>query len=112
MRDDVLRRRQHRRRYGLVLRVTGHGGGLMCSLVAPSRVGIIVYPRVSSQLIGPAEAFGAAGERAYVWFLPRVGSYVSRLMFEAVKGLFAEGAFVGSGQVLSLIVRKASDQRW
>lgn len=37
--------------------------------------------------------------------LPRMGSYVSCLMLEAVKGLIAEGTFVGARQVLPFIVR-------
>ena len=65
---------------------------------------------MSSQLVGPAEAFGASRKGASVRFLARVGSDVSGLMLEAVKGLIAEGAFVGSRQVLSFVVREASDQ--
>ena len=51
VRDDVLWRRHHRSRYGLVLSIGCHGGGLMGSLVAPPRIWVVVDPRMSSQLV-------------------------------------------------------------
>lgn len=52
----------------------------MC-LVAPSRIRVVVYPRMSSQLIRATKAFGTAGERTSVGFLARMSPDVSRLMF-------------------------------
>ena len=106
----MLRRRHHGRRYGLVSSVGIHGGVLVRSLVASSRVWVVVYPRVSSQLIRATEAFRAAEKGAPMGLFARVCAYVSCLVLEAVKGLIAERAFVGSRQILSLVFWKASDQ--
>lgn len=63
-----------------------------------------------SQLVGPTEAFGAAGELAAMWLLARVCSYVPGLMFQTVEGLIAEGAFVGTRQVLSFVFGESTHQ--
>ena len=38
----MRRERQGGRRDGLLLRVACHGSGLVCSLVVPSRIGVVV----------------------------------------------------------------------
>jgi len=91
----------------------GHGGAvlhaildglvhLLC-LVTPSRVGVVVYPRVAGQLVGAGEAFGAAVELAGVRLLAGMGANVSGLMLETVEGFIAQGTLVGSGQILSVL---------
>lgn len=80
----------------------GSGGG-MCSsdmlFVAAPRVGVAVDARVAGQLVGAAEAFGASRELTAMWLLARVGADVARLVLETVKGLVAERALVGTGEV-------------
>ena len=82
----------------------GSSGGNGMLLVASARVGVIVYSRVSSQLVGSAEALGAAGKLARVWLLARVGANVSRLMFKAVKSLVAQRTLVWTRQVRTMIL--------
>ena len=79
----------------MVLRVACHGGHVVC-LVTPSRVWVVVNPRVTSQLVRPAEAFCATWKRASVWLLSRVCSYVPCLVFQSVEALIAQRALVRS----------------
>jgi hypothetical protein len=62
---------------------------------ASSRVWIVVDPRVSSELVGSAEALRAARELAGVRLLTGMGADVPGLVFQAVKGLLADGTLVG-----------------
>lgn len=78
--------------------------------VAPSRVGVVVYPRMPRQLIGPTEAFRTPWKLAAVWLFARMCSDVSCLMFQAVECLIAQRALVWARQVLSLIVGQSSYQ--
>lgn len=64
----------------VILRVACHGGhGVI--LVTPSRVRIVVDAGMPGQLVGPAEAFGAAGKGAPVRLLARMCPDVSGLVF-------------------------------
>ena len=67
-------------------------------------------PRVSSQLVRPAEAFGAARKLTTVRFLARMCPDVSCLMLQAVKGLIAEWALVGSREILAFVLGQAAHQ--
>jgi hypothetical protein len=60
-------------------------------------------PRVPGQLVGSGEALGAALELAGVRLLAGMGSNVSGLVLEAVEGLVAERALVGTGEIWSLL---------
>ena len=82
----------------------GSGGSMLLLLVASSRVGVVVYPRVPGELVGPAESFGASGERACMGLLAGMGADVTGLVLEAVEGLLAQRTLVGAGQVLTGLV--------
>lgn len=58
-------------------------------LVAATRIGVVVYARVTGQLVGSAEALRATWKLAGVRLFARVRSNVSRLMLESMKGLIA-----------------------
>ena len=86
---------------GLVLSVGVHG----CDIVGvgfgvAAGVGVVVDAGMPGQFVGAGEPFTAARELTGVWFFAGVGSDVSGLMLESVKGFVAEGAFVGSWEVL------------
>lgn len=83
------------------LRSTSGSGGEGMLLVASSRVGVVVYPRVPGELVGAGEALRAAWELAGVRLLAGVSADVPRLVLEAVEGLLAERTLVGTGQVCS-----------
>ena len=69
---------------------------LLLTLVASSRVRVVVNARVTGQLIRAGELLGAPGELAGMGFLSSVSTNVSRLVLQAVEGLLAEGALVRS----------------
>ena len=98
-RSNVLggRRRRHH-----VTRLHGSGehGVRLLALVASSRVGVIVYPRVPGQLIGSRELLAAARELAGMGLLSGVGANVPSLMLQAVEGLVAERALVGPRELV------------
>lgn len=73
---------------------------LLGSLVAATRVGVVVNSRVAGELVGAGELLAAAGELAGVRLLASVGADVSRLVLEAVEGLVTEGALVGARQLV------------
>lgn len=75
---------------------------LLC-LVASSRVGVVVNPRVSSQFVRARKLLAAARELAGVGFLSSVGADVSSLVLKTVEGLLTERALVGSGQLIGVI---------
>lgn len=79
LRDDA-RRRHHHFRCLLVMHVSGRSGDGM-DLLAPSRVWIIVYPGVSSELIRSTKLLAAAGKGAFVRLLASVSSDMSGLVF-------------------------------
>lgn len=81
----------------------GCGGGDML-LVSSSRVGVIVYSRVSRQLIGPAESLGAARELAGMWLLAGVGADMTGLVLQAMEGFVAKRALVGSWQIRAVLI--------
>lgn len=82
---------------------SGSRGGDML-LVSASRVGVVVYPRVPGELVGPAEALRASGEGAGVRLLARVGANMASLVLEAVEGLLAQRALVRAREVVPLVV--------
>lgn len=63
--------------------------GCRMLLVTAPRVWVAMNSRMTSQLVGSAEAFGAAWKLACVRFLARVCADVSRLMFQTVEGFVA-----------------------
>jgi hypothetical protein len=71
------------------------GGCMVLLAFATSRVRVVVDPRVSSELVGSAEALGAAWELAGVRLLAGMGADVPGLVLQAVKGLLADGTLVG-----------------
>ena len=75
-------------------------GVVSSTAIAAPAVGVAVDAGMAGQLVGAGEAFAAAGELAGVGLLPRVGPDVSSLMLEAVEGLGAHGALVGSREVV------------
>ena len=83
---------------------------LLC-LVPPSRVGVVVYPRVASQLVGAGKFLAAARELAGVWLLASMGADVPRLVLQAVEGLVAERALVGTGQLVRVLRRLGARER-
>jgi hypothetical protein len=62
---------------------------------------------MSSQFVGSREALRAAGELAGVRLFAGMCANMSGLMFQSVKGLLAQGAFVGSGEILSVVAMLA-----
>jgi hypothetical protein len=96
-----------------VLHAVGYGllDGLGV-LVAPPRVGVVVYPRVAGELVGSREAFGAAGELAGVRLLAGVGSNMAGLVLQTVESLVTKRAFVGSRQVLAVVPVHAPIHVW
>lgn len=83
----------------------------MLCLVTPSRIGIVVYPRVSSELIGTRESLCAARELTGVRLLARVRSNVSGLMLETVEGLIAERTLVRTWEILSVLAMLTPNHR-
>lgn len=80
----------------------GDGGSML--LVASPGVGVVVYPRVAGELVRAGEALCAAGELAGVGLLSSVGADVTGLVLKAVEGLVTERAFVGTRQVLPVVL--------
>ena len=78
-------------------------------LVAPPRVGVVVNPRVTGQLVGAGEALGAARELAGVRLLAGMGADMPGLVFQAVEGLITQGALVGPGQIRTVLAVGAAD---
>lgn len=62
------------------MHISGRSGDGM-DLLAPSRVWIVVNPRMSSELIRSTKLFAAAGKGAFVRLLAGVSSDMSGLMF-------------------------------
>jgi hypothetical protein len=76
----------------------------MLGLVTSSRVGVVVYPGVTGELVGAGEALGATWILAGMGFLAGMCADMPGLMFEAVEGPVAERALVRSGEVLVHLV--------
>jgi hypothetical protein len=73
---------------------------LVLTLVAPARVGVVMYPGVTSQLVWARELLAAAGELAGVRLLSSVRSNMAGLVLQAMEGLVAERTFVWPGQLV------------
>lgn len=82
---------------------------LLLALVASPGVGVAVYPRVPGQLVRARELLAAARELAGMRLLAGVGADVSSLVLQAVEGLVAERALVGTGK---LVGRLGSLRSW
>ena len=67
---------------------------LLGSLVASTRVGVVVNSRVTGELVGSGELLAAARELAGMRLLTSVSANVSRLVLKTVEGLVAERALV------------------
>lgn len=78
---------------------------LLLSLVAPSRVGVVVDSRVTGQLVRTRELLAAARKLASVRLLASVGADVSGLVLEAVEGLVAQRALVRARQLAVAALR-------
>lgn len=73
---------------------------MMLTLVATTRVGVVVDSRVSGQFIGARKLFAATRELAGVWLLTRVSADMSCLVFEAMECLVTERTFVRAGKLI------------
>ena len=82
----------------------GCGSGCDMLLVAATRVGVVVDARVTRQLVGSAEALGAARELAGVRLFARVRPDVAGLVLEAVEGLVAQRTLVRARQIGAVFV--------
>ena len=83
-------------------------------LVSSSRVWVVVDARVTRQFIGTTETLRAARELTCMRLLTSMRSDVSRLMFESMECLVAQGTLVRSRQILTtliLIARGSSGSR-
>jgi hypothetical protein len=69
----------------------------MLSLVAATRVGVVVNARMASEFVGTAEALSATGELAGMRLLAGVCPNVTSLMFQTVESTVAKRTFVGPG---------------
>lgn len=78
------------------------GGSSSILLVSSARVGVVVYPRVPGEFVGPTEALRASRESACMWLLACVGANVARLMLKTVESLLTQRALVRPRQVLAL----------
>jgi hypothetical protein len=67
---------------------------LLSSLVASTRVRVVVNSRVTGELVGSGELLAAARELAGVRLLAGVSADMSRLVLKTVEGLVAERALV------------------
>lgn len=76
--------------------------------VSSLRVGVVMYPRVASQLIRAGELLAASRKLAGMGFLASVGSDMSGLMLQTVERLVAHGALVRSGKFRRSIGRLAA----
>lgn len=74
---------------------SGSEGGLLLILVASSRIGVCMNPRVTSKLIRAAEPFRTSWECAAMRLLPSMCADVSSLMLKSVECLITERALVG-----------------
>jgi len=79
-------------------------------LVSPPGVGVVVYPRVSSQLIAAGELLGATGKVASMGLLAGVSANVPGLVFQAVEGLVTERALVGARQFVGALCLLSAGQ--
>lgn len=86
-------------------------GLVLLALVSSSRVGVVVNPRVSSQLIRAGELLAAARKLAGMRLLSRVSADVSSLVLQAVEGLLAERALVGSRELIGSLRGLGAGQR-
>lgn len=73
---------------------------MMLTLVATTRVGVVVDSRVPGQFIGARELFAATRELAGVWFLTRVSADMSCLVLEAMECLVTERTFVRTRKLI------------
>jgi hypothetical protein len=89
-----------RRRHHLGLQAMHVAHLLRVSLITTPRVRIAVYPRVTSQLVGPRELLAAPRKLASMRLLSRVCPDVPSLVLQSVECLIAERALVGTGQLV------------
>jgi hypothetical protein len=81
---------------------SGRGSSDLVGLIVAAGVGVIVYPRVTSEFVRSAEAFTTARELAGMRLLACMSADVSCLVFQAVEGSVAERTLVRARQVLPL----------
>jgi len=62
-----------------------------------------MYSRVTGELVGAGELLAASRVLASVRLFSRVGADVSRLVLKAVEGLVAQGALVGTRQLVGVL---------
>jgi len=94
-------------------RILASGGGgsssEVLSLVAATRVGVVVNARVASKFVGATEALCAAGELAGMRLLTGMGANMTSLMLQAVESPVAKRTFIGTRQILTdLLIGGAS----
>jgi hypothetical protein len=88
---------------------------LLDSLVrrlTPSRVGVVVYPRVPGQFVGSAKSLCAAWKLARMRLLTRMGSNMSCLMLKTVKSLITQRALVWSREILPVLTSVLTTNHW
>lgn len=73
---------------------------MMLTLVATTRVGVVVDSRVSGEFIGARKLFATTRELAGVWLLARVSADMSCLVFKAVECLITERTFVRARKLI------------
>jgi hypothetical protein len=73
-------------------------------LVASPRVGVVVYPRVTGELIRAAETFRASRKGAGMGLLASMCPDMAGLVLETVKGLLTQRALVRAREVLTSII--------
>jgi hypothetical protein len=102
--NRLARRRHHVGRInhgGILASSRSRSRSEVLGLVASAGIGIVVNARVTSQLIGAAEALSAARELAGMGLFAGMGPNVTCLMFQAVESPVAKRTFVGPGKILT-----------
>jgi hypothetical protein len=84
---------------------------MLLALVAPSRVGVVVYPGVSGELVRAGKLLAAARKLASVRLLSSVCSNVPRLVLQAVESLIAKRTLVRTRQLIRRLRGLRSGER-
>lgn len=90
--------------------VNGVVSGL-ASLVSPTRVGVVVYPRMAGELVRTGELLAATRVLAGVRLLASVRTNMPGLMLETVKSLVTKWALVRTRQLVCGLCGLAARKR-
>lgn len=80
-------------------------------LISSPRVRVVVYPRVSSELVRAGELLAATRELAGMWLLTRVRPDMPRLVLQTVESLIAERALVWPWELTRVLLRLTTWER-